>query len=400
MQYWPREIENTLKRAVEQFSAVILTGPRQSGKTTLFEHFFKQSHNYVTLDDPQIRALAIADPKLFLEKYPAPLIIDEIQYAPSLLPYIKIEIDTHRAQKGLFLLTGSQQFPLMQGVTESLAGRCAVLTLLPMNWQESRFNQLPINNNISIPLFSFWVRGAFPELAANPELDSNLWYAGYLQTYLERDVRGLRQIGNLSEFQIFLQMCAARNAQLLNLSSISKDLGIAVNTIKAWINILEASQQIYSVRPYYNNKGKRLIKAPKLFFTDTGLCSHLVGLKDPVLALQGNFAGPLAESAVFGELLKFYHNRGLIPAIYFWRTAGGDEVDFIIELNNKIVPIEVKITKTPTLLHAAPINTFCKLFQKEVNQGMVVCLSDTELPLANNIMAIPFVSLAKHLSSL
>ena len=398
--YIPREFEKVLDKAVGQFPALVITGPRQSGKTTLLNHVYGKTYHYVSLDNPQTRILAVSDPELFLEKNAPPVIIDEIQYAPELLPYFKIYIDKHRQKKGAFLLTGSQQFPLMQGVTESLAGRTAVLTLLPMSWQERLRHKKP-DHFTARYWIEGWIRGSFPELVANEAIDHQLWYSGYLQTYLERDVRALRQIGDLGEFQTFLQAAAARGAQLLNLSELSRDLGVAVNTVKAWIRILEASCQIHLLRPYYKNKGKRLVKSPKMFFTDTGLFSYLIGLREAEYALSGPSSGALMELAVFGEILRAFANQGKVPSVYFWRTAKGDEIDFIVETGQKLIPIEVKITKTPVASLARNLDEFQTAFAKETEKGYLVCLSETDIfPLSEKTTAVSFHWFVKNIDSL
>lgn len=389
MQYYYREIEPTLLNAAQQFCAVIITGPRQSGKTTLLNHCFKDTHQYVTLDDLQLKTLAINDPKLFLETFSPPVIIDEIQYAPNLLNYIKIHIDQNRDQKGQFLLTGSQQFSLMKGVTESLAGRAAILNLMTYCSKEKLLiNETLFENTKS--LFSDWLRGSFPEIVINKNVDDKLWYTSYLQTYLERDIRNLREIGNLHQFQIFLQLLAIRNAQVLNLSNIAQDLGLSINTIKSWLSILEAGGQIYLVQPYYKNKGKRLIKAPKIYFTDTGIYTHLIGLSNIDEAMLGSRNGVLIENAVFNEIIRFFTNKGLQPNIYFWRTSKGQEIDFIVEYENKIIPIEVKLTKTLQLSFTKNLDDFCFLFQDEIKTGYLISLAEEELVLSQFIKSIPF----------
>lgn len=289
----------------------------------------------------------------------------------------------------MFLLTGSQQFSLMQGVTESLAGRAAILTLLPMSLKE----QLAGPTKIDIAQLTHrWLTGGFPEIAVTPSINPSFWFASYLQTYLERDVRALRQVGDLGEFQTFLQAIAARNGQILKLSELSRDLGIAVNTVKAWIRVLEASQQIHLVRPYYKNLGKRLIKAPKLYFIDTGLYSHLVGLSEPFSIIQNPFAGTIMETAVFGELIKSFTNQGVRPAIYYWRTSRGEEIDFILEIGQKIIPIEVKSTKTPSASSIKYLTEFCNVNKTLVDGGYLICLADTEVSLSSGIKAYPFIS--------
>lgn len=250
--YIPRTLEGTLAQAVKEFPAVLVTGPRQSGKTTLLQHLFGATHRFVSLDEPDLRALARQDPRLFLEEYSPPAILDEIQYAPDLLHYLKRAIDRHRSTKGRYLLSGSQNLSLMQGITETLAGRAAVLTLLSMSHAERKlrstaapFWQRPVTENetpaldgaSSEELMAGLLRSGYPELVADPHREARLWFASYVQTYLERDVRNLRNVGNREDFQRFLFALAARTAQLLNVSELARDLGIAVNTAKSWLSV-------------------------------------------------------------------------------------------------------------------------------------------------------------------
>ena len=261
--YIKRDIEQIIKDAVKQFPALIVTGPRQSGKTTLLKHLFFKSHRYVSMDSPDMRLMASDEPSLFFENYPPPLILDEVQYTPEIFSHIKILVDKNRNKTGQFLLTGSQSFPLMAKVSESLAGRMAVFTLLDLSFNE-QFKQpekLTISN-----LKKRVLTGGFPEVATKRKINFQLWFSSYLQTYLERDIRQLRQIGNLTDFQRFLQLLAAFNGQVLNLSSFSRDLGVAVNTVKSWISMLEASGQIISIKPFYLNKGKGLLKVQRYIF--------------------------------------------------------------------------------------------------------------------------------------
>ncbi len=385
--YVKREIENTVKRAAKQFPAVIVTGPRQSGKTTLLKHLFAKTHSYVSLDDPDIRLMAARDPKLFLKNYPAPLIIDEIQYAPELFPYLKIAVDNNRSKKGQFLLTGSQSFPLMAKVGESLAGRIAVLTLLSFSCKEQKADK----KNLDFAELRYMVlSGGFPEIALNKTRDTKLWFGGYLQTYLERDVRQIRQIGDLMDFQRFLELLAANNGQVLNLSGLSNDLGVAVNTVKAWISVLEACYQIILVKPFYKNKGKRIIKSPKIYFLDTGFLCYLLGIAHKEQVFKGPAAGQLFENVVLGEIIRKFYNNGEIPKIFWWRTSYGDEVDFIIERNGKIFPVEVKMSSKTNRTLARGLFSFVEIFSDEIKTCILVNLSDKKIILGNKIECQPF----------
>lgn len=391
--YIPRDIEPALRAAAKQFSSILIAGPRQSGKTSLSMRLFSKTHKYVTFDDVKIRRLAINDPELFLEKFQPPLIIDEIQYAPQILPYIKMAIDRDRNSSGKFILTGSQQFALMQNVTESLAGRVGMLTLLPMSRAERVRGKTP-EKVAARELGREWIRGGFPELVAKPGISTGAWYSSYLQTYLERDVRSIRQVGDLGRYMEFVSALAARNAGLLKLAELSRDLGVALNTIKAWVSVLEASFQIFVIRPYYRNLGKRLVKNPKAYFAETGLLCHLQGIEDPEFAVSGPAAGHLLETAVLSEIIKGFFNRGELPKIYFWRTSAGDEVDFIFERKGRLIPVEVKLTKTPNAGLAKGVDAFCALFGGQSPKGYVVCLADERFPLSRSCEAVPFQSLS------
>jgi len=261
--YIPRTLETVVRRAARQFPAVVLTGPRQSGKTTLLQHAFGDRYNYVSLEPPDVRAAASADPRGFLALYSPPVIFDEVQHAPDLLPYIKEQIDARRSKAGQFLLTGSQNLMMLEQVTESLAGRAAILRLLPLSqleamgrprarlpWERQRESAQADSGRLSYrDLRASFLRGWYPELVANPRRDAALWHASYVQTYLERDVRSVRQVGDLTLFQSFLRALAARSAQLLSLSDLARDLGVAVNTAKAWLSVLEATFQVWCCGP-------------------------------------------------------------------------------------------------------------------------------------------------------
>lgn len=394
-----------IRLAVDEFSAIVLTGPRQSGKTTLLKHLFDQTHRYVSLELPDVRTAAAADPRAFLEAYHPPVIFDEVHYAPELLPYIKERIDAHRDRRGEYILTGSQNLLLVERATESLAGRAAILRLLPLSYKEilgSPSAPLPwewdggTDHRPGLSYQKLWeslLRGVYPELVAEPDRDFSLWHSSYVQTYLERDVRLLRQVGDLTLFQNFLRALAARSGQLLNLTDMARDLGVAVNTSKAWLSVLEATHQVFILRPYFANIGKRLVKTPKIYFADVGTLCYLAGLKEPEHAASGPMGSVIFETAVFLEIIKTLIHRGENPQVYFWRTTAGTEVDIVIESGGRLIPIEAKLSTTPRPGMAMGIKAFQEGFGNKATAGYLIHPGDVRLPLCPDITALPFSDL-------
>ncbi len=401
MSYIQRSLEPALIKAAEQFPVVVLTGCRQSGKTTLLKHLFGESCRYVSLELPDIRMAAETDPRGFLDFYAPPVIFDEAQYAPGLLLYIKERVDSHRDAMGQYFLTGSQNLLLHEKVTESLAGRAAMLTLMPLSYREmAGIPDAPLPWEASKPearkplahkaLWESFLRGGYPELIAHPKKDAALWQSSYIQTYLERDVRSLRQIGDLGQFQIFIRALAAQSAQLLNLTSLSRDLGVAVNTVKQWLSLLEATHQVHILRPYYANIGKRLVKTPKAYFSDVGILCNLVGIKEAEHAMNGPMSGAIMETAVVNEVMRTLWHRGEEPQVFFWRTSIGAEVDLIVDTGKELVPVEVKQTATPKPAMAKGIETFRADMQARAGKGYLIHSGEEKLPLSKGVIAWPF----------
>ena len=403
-EFIPRSLGTVLCKAADEFPAVVLVGPRQSGKTTLLRNLFGSQYQIISLEPPDVRLAAQSDPRGFLNLYPAPIVFDEIQYAPGLLPYIKEKIDANRSKAGQFILTGSQNLLLMSQVTESLAGRAAVLKLMPLTlretnrmsekkfpWESSQSSIPPVSTSVEV--WEKILRGSYPEINIEPTRDAHLWQASYIQTYLERDVRNLRNLGDLTQFQVFLRALAARSAQILNLSELARDVGVAVNTAKDWISILEASFQIFILRPYYVNIGKRLIKAPKVYFVDTGLLCYLVGLRDVSHAAAGPMGGALFENLVVSDLYKTYLHRGEEPALYYWRTVAGSEVDLVINTQAGLIPIEIKSSETPRPEMAKEIRAFQQDFKEKSLPGYVIYPGNMVLPLGQGVSSLPLINL-------
>ncbi|MEK7577689.1 MAG: ATP-binding protein [Patescibacteria group bacterium] len=402
-----RTITKKLHQTVKTFAAIVMTGPRQSGKTTLLQSEFGSTHQYINLENPDVQSRAIADPIGFLGSIRKPTILDEIQYAPILLPYIKERIDSDRTP-GQWLLTGSQNFTLMQGVTESLAGRAAILTLLPLSLSErqgkGKMSQdihtllskthAPLSHQIN-RTNEYILTGGYPEPLDNTSLSYRTWARSYIQTYLERDVRDLKNIGNLLQFQTFLKSCAIRTGQILDLSALARDIGVSFTTAKSWLSILVANYQVILLAPYFQNLGKRLVKRPKLYFTDTGLAAHLMGINDSETLNASPQYGALFETMIVSDFFKRAYNHLHDPFLYYLRTRDGLEVDLVIEDNQKLYLIESKSGSTITPTHA----TSLLRLKREIPDTIASCFLLTNAKESFQISgitqhpAIPFLSL-------
>jgi len=334
----PRTAEKTLLRLAKGFPVVALTGPRQSGKTTLARQTFP-SKPYLSLEDPDVRALAESDPRGLLAAFRDGAILDEAQRAPQLFSYLQTKVD-EQVIPGMFVLTGSQQFGLLSGITQSLAGRVGLVHLLPFSAGElSSAGRLPET------LEELLVRGLYPPLYDRDILTGD-WFPGYIATYVERDARQLISVRDLSAFQRFVKMCAARTGQVLNLSSLAADCGITHNTAKAWISVMEASYLIYLLRPHYRNFNKLLVKAPKMYFCDAGLAAWLLGIHTAEQMQFHAHRGAIFETFVVTEFLKNRYHQGLPDNLFYWRDSKGLEVDLILEEGEKLQPIEIKSSRT------------------------------------------------------
>lgn len=340
-----REIEPTLKALAAERPALLLCGPRQSGKSSLLRHAFPDT-GYVSLDLPRDAEQADLAGDEFLRRHPAPLVIDELQYAPGLLRYLKHAIDSDRDRSGRYLLTGSQKFALMQGVTESLAGRIAVVDLHSLSLSELSTVLGPMNGAESI-LEAIWA-GGYPEVHAR-SLDPSRFYGDYVATYLERDVRQALNVRSLRDFDRFLRICATRTGQLLNMNSLASDTGASPHTIRAWLSVLEASNVIALVSPFYRNLGKRLVKAPKLYFLDTGLACHLAGFGSAGALRSSSLLGAFFETLVYGQIARAFANRGVAASAWFWRDHHGNEVDFVVPVGERVHLIECKWTRSASV---------------------------------------------------
>jgi predicted AAA+ superfamily ATPase len=369
---YQRILEEKLRQTATQFPVVAVLGPRQSGKTTLVKATFP-NYDYVSLEDLDTRDFAQSDPRGFLNMYndrPG-VIFDEIQHVPQLLSYIQTIVDKH-PRSGYFVITGSQNFLINQAITQTLAGRIVLHTLLPFSIHELlNVGVLPSS------LESFLFKGCYPRIYDH-HLSSRDWYPSYIRTYVERDVRQIKNVTNLTTFQRFIKLCAGRIGQLLNLTSLGNDCGITTNTAKAWISLLEQSYIIFLLQPYYKNFSKSLIKAPKIYFYDTGLACSLLGIESEQQLITHYLRGGLFESCILSEMQKYYFNRGYQPRIYFWRDKQGHEVDCLIEKATTLIPIEIKAGKTASSSYFDELRYLNKIVPSEPYNNVVIYAGDED----------------------
>ena len=394
--------QRTLRKQIEtlsnQFKVILVTGARQVGKSTLLKHCDK-NRDYISLDDYKARQMAIEEPELFLQRYKAPIIIDEIQYAPNLLSYIKINVDNNDA-KGQYWLTGSQQFHMMKNVTESLAGRVAILDLKGFSLKEildtEQIPFSPTNDFIEKmkksskqqdlkSIYEHIWKGSYPDINVN-NIDWETFYGSYLQTYIERDIKDLNAVKNEMDFLTFLRILASRTGQMLNYTDIASEVGISVNTIKSWVSILVSSNIIYLLQPYFSNLNKRIVKTPKVYFLDTGLCSYLTNWQTPDTLESGAMSGAMFETYVIDEILKSYVHNAKKPNIYYYRDKDKKEIDVIIEKNGKLYPIEIKKTANPDKFM---LKHFSVIPEEKKGEGAIICLSQNDFPIMENVNVIP-----------
>ena len=378
--YLHRKLESTLKEALEQFPVLLITGPRQAGKSTLLQHTLK-GYNYVSFDDILVRNLAESDPTLFLQSYEPPLILDEIQYVPELLTHIKLKVDANRRKTGQYVLTGSQIFPLMKGGSESLAGRIALFQLYPLSWKEIPDADLFDQKGVAAQI----LKGFYPEFQVQANLKAKYWHSSYLSTYLERDLRAIRNIQDLGQFQRFLVLLAARAGQLLNLNEIGKECGISQTTAKDWLTLLQATSIIYLLEPYARNLTKRVIKSPKLMFVDSGLLCYLLRIETAEQLLHSPFVGHIFENMLVMEKVKQFAQKGDRAPCYFYRTSSGLEIDLLIDHGDYLDAFEIKFSSSPSPEMARSLVQFKT--EHTVKKAAVLNLRKDKLPLTSGISA-------------
>ncbi|HEX4320997.1 MAG TPA: ATP-binding protein [Acidobacteriaceae bacterium] len=366
---------------------LVLTGARQTGKTSTLLRLFP-NHSFVSLDLPTEAEQAEKEPRAFLERHPPPVIIDEVQYAPGLFRHLKAEVDADRAVNGQFLLTGSQKFTLMKSISESLAGRADIVELETLSFAEIRA-ALPQTN-----LEAAIVRGGYPELYANPEIDPVAFYNSYLATYLERDVRALANVGSLRDFERFLRACALRSANLLNKADLARDVGISPSTANQWLSMLEASGQAVLLEPWFSNRTKSIVKSPKLYLADTGLLCALLNIRSEADLRQSPAIGAVWETFVFAQLRARERTAGRTGSLFFWRDRTR-EVDFVVDTGGRLELFEAKWTELPGAGDTVNLDHVRQALGKlPVTSGAVVCRTLNSFPFSNGFRAISVTDLA------
>ncbi len=365
----PRELSIELRTMAQSYPVVTILGPRQSGKTTLSKKMFPDKP-YISLENIDERTFAESDPRGFLDRFPDGAILDEIQRQPQLLSYIQGIVDENEI-KGMFILTGSHQLELHESISQSLAGRTAILKLLPFTIAELA------QGNIELSLDEYIYNGMYPRIYKE-NLSPTKFYRDYVQTYIERDVRKMLNIKDLSQFQHFLKLCAGRIGQVFNSSNISNELGISHPTVKNWLSILEASFIIFRLQPYFENFGKRIVKSPKLYFTDVGLATYLLDITSKEQIVRDPLRGNLVENLVICELMKNQLNRGFEPGFYYFRDSHGNEVDLLFKVGNDLIPIEIKASKTFNSDFLKGLKSFKSLAEQRCPYGFLIYSGEQE----------------------
>ena len=406
--YVTRTLEGFIGKITRQMPVILVTGARQVGKTTMLKHMSGNQRTYVTLDDPMVLSLAREDPALFMQRFPPPVLIDEIQYAPGLLPYIKMTVDK-APRAGMFWMTGSQQFHLMAGVSESLAGRVGIINLLGLSHREAVGQGetstpfLPLSDAIQErveqrtpltvnELYRIVWRGSFPAFTIAADMDRDLFYGSYVQTYLQRDVRDLARVGDENAFLRFLRATAARTGQLLNMSELARDADVSPGTAKNWLSILQASGLVYLLEPYHTNVTKRLVKTPKIYFLDTGLCAYLTEWSTPETLEAGAMSGAVFETWVLAEILKGYWHNGRRAPFYFYRDKDQKEIDLLILRDGMVYPLEIKKSAMPKREDVRHFPILSKT-GIPIGSGGVICLSEQSIPLSRSTCSIPVAAI-------
>ena len=402
--YLARTLEKSILKVSDFFPVLLVTGPRQVGKTTILQTCGREGRNYVSLDTLENRSLAQNDPALFLQRFKTPLLIDDIQYAPQLFPYIKAIVDEQK-QSGMYWLTGSQQFHLMKNVSESLAGRVGILHLegfsqSERDGQSERPPFLPTpeiiearsahapKTDIEAIFYQIW-KGAYPKMHRADDDMWQLFYDAYVQTYIERDIRELGSVGNELDFLKFMKVLAARTGQMLNYSDIARDVGISAPTVKAWVSMLQTSGLIFILQPYHNNINSRVIKTPKVYFMDTGLVCYLTGWNAPQTLENCAMSGELLETYVISEIVKSWWHNGKQPNIYYYRDKDRREIDVILEENGVLYPIEIKKKSNPNSGDIKAFETIETVLKQKRGHGAVLCMAQTHLPITAEVDAVP-----------